>query len=757
MTILPDLEIIDNHEWQKQAEQYLREKKYDAASTLYERAIEINPDINTYYWYLGLILLLKGQEQEAHLTWSMAMFNEEDTTESTYYLELLEILNTQIQICIQEEDYQTAWLISQHIKELAPDDINNLLQIILFNIHLADNYEQNLEILDIINNHLSSKLAESHIEILASVIKEVLVNLTKEQSVIPFIQNCLNNIPDDSIETIIDIIMVQSVRIAYALRSAEIAATLAKSCLDRVPENLYTVKREILFQLSHFYCTTTEFDKSIEVSKLSYVLVSTLLEKIFANFITINGLMTAGVYFEESDAALKYQLSILNKFIEEKPEIPDQAACRRLIQSAFFFPYLYDNPHKNRHIQNYLANSCQDYILQNNLELAAGYQKKLDYRKAKARVKPKKHINIGYISACLKQHSVGWLSRWLFKYHDQDKFKIYAYSLGDALEKNYFVEQFFVKHTEKFYQFDSIQYGYDKIREQIQADEIDILIDLDSITYDQTCIVMSVRSAPIQATWLGWDASGIPAIDYYIADNYVLPESAQDYYSEKIWRLPTTYIAVDGFESGIPNIKRSDLDIPDDAIIYFVSQRGFKLNREIIASQLKIIKKVPNSYLLIKSESREKSFQECFNSIAEEEGVSLSQIKFFPRTPTELIHRANLGIVDVVLDTYPYNGATTTLETLWMGTPLVTRVGEQFSARNSYTMMINAGITEGIAWSEEEYIDWGVRLGKDEKLRQQISWKLRQSRNTAPLWNAKQFTRDMEKAYEQMWQKYLDS
>jgi predicted O-linked N-acetylglucosamine transferase (SPINDLY family) len=92
-----------------------------------------------------------------------------------------------------------------------------------------------------------------------------------------------------------------------------------------------------------------------------------------------------------------------------------------------------------------------------------------------------------------------------------------------------------------------------------------------------------------------------------------------------------------------------------------------------------------------------------------------------------------------------------------MGVPLVTRVGEQFSARNSYGMMMNAGITEGIAWSEDEYVEWGVRLGKDEKLRQEISWKLRQSRHTAPLWNAKKFTREMETAYEQMWQRYVDS
>jgi len=105
---------------------------------------------------------------------------------------------------------------------------------------------------------------------------------------------------------------------------------------------------------------------------------------------------------------------------------------------------------------------------------------------------------------------------------------------------------------------------------------------------------------------------------------------------------------------------------------------------------------------------------------------------------------------------FPYNGATTTLETLWMGIPLVTRVGQQFAARNSYAFMMNIGVTEGIAWTDEEYIEWGVRLGKDEALRQQVAWKLKASRQTSPLWNAKQFTRDMEAAFQQMWQRYVE-
>ena len=129
-------------------------------------------------------------------------------------------------------------------------------------------------------------------------------------------------------------------------------------------------------------------------------------------------------------------------------------------------------------------------------------------------------------------------------------------------------------------------------------------------------------------------------------------------------------------------------------------------------------------------------------------------MRFLGSAPDEATHRANLAIADIVLDTFPYNGATTTLETLWMGIPMVTQVGQQFAARNSYTFMLNAGIEEGIAWSEEEYIEWGIKLGLDRDLRDKIAGKLRSGRTTAPVWNAKQFTLNMEQAYRDMWAKY---
>ncbi|HEY9661367.1 MAG TPA: O-linked N-acetylglucosamine transferase, SPINDLY family protein, partial [Allocoleopsis sp.] len=361
-----------------------------------------------------------------------------------------------------------------------------------------------------------------------------------------------------------------------------------------------------------------------------------------------------------------------------------------------------------------------------------------------------KPLKIGYLSSCLRLHSVGWLVRWLLAHHDRHQYEIHLYSTRQSHDP---LQQAFINaYGENFHHLPNIA---TEIADQIDRDQIDILVELDSITAFDTCVVSALKPAPVQVTWLGCDASGIPAIDYYIADPYVLPENAQEYYRETIWRLPQTYIAVDGFEVGVPDLRRDQLNIPSDAIVYLSSQTGLKRNPDNVRLQLQILKQVPNSYFLIKSFNAEPELLKAFfYQLAEEEGVSGDRLRFLPDFPDNAVYRANLGLADVILDTYPYNGATTTLEALWVGLPIVTRVGDQFAARNSYTMMMNVGVTEGIAWSDQEYLEWGVRLGEEEALRRRISYQLRQSRQSAPLWNGQQFAREMEKAYQQMWNIY---
>jgi predicted O-linked N-acetylglucosamine transferase (SPINDLY family) len=138
---------------------------------------------------------------------------------------------------------------------------------------------------------------------------------------------------------------------------------------------------------------------------------------------------------------------------------------------------------------------------------------------------------------------------------------------------------------------------------------------------------------------------------------------------------------VDGFELGVPSLRRDSLGIPTDAVVYLTAQDGRKRHPEMMRLQIKILQEVPNSYLLIKGLG-DLSVQDAFGQVAEEEGVGRDRLHFLSANKYESTHRANLGIADVVLDTYPYNGATTTLETLWVGIPIVTRVGQQWAARN---------------------------------------------------------------------------
>ncbi|KAM3105886.1 O-linked N-acetylglucosamine transferase, SPINDLY family protein, partial [Phormidesmis sp. 146-33] len=479
-------------------------------------------------------------------------------------------------------------------------------------------------------------------------------------------------------------------------------------------------------------------------------LSDTVPDRVYSSHSLIRGLMNAGGYWQEAISALKTHESLLEELIKNPPATISSVLTLRMLVVNYFFSYFRDEPQRNRWLQNQVVEICRTQMQSRYQERVDRYQQRHSL-KPQAATKPK--LKIGYICHCFYSHSVGWLARWLMKYHDRDRFELYLYfvnykQMNDSLQAQY-VE---VADYARLMETSSLD-----IADQISQDDIDILIDLDSITLDITCEVIALKPAPVQVTWLGWDASGMSTIDYYIADPYVLPQAADEYYVEKIWRLPQTYVAVEGFEIGLPTVRRDELDIPADAVVFLSAQRGYKRHRETAKLQIKILRQVPNSYFLVKGLADQKAVQTFFQELADEEGVAFDRFRFLPNVASEAIHRANLAIADIVLDTFPYNGATTTLETLWMEIPLVTRVGNQFAARNSYTMLKNAGITEGIAWTDAEYVEWGVRLGQDAALRQQVSWKLKQSKHTAPLWNAKQFTREMENAYEQMWAIYVES
>ncbi len=732
---------------QQHALERLMQKEYGVAAALFEQLIEQDPDTVTHYWYLGLARLLQGHEAEAQLTWTMAMAEGEAETLEQWTADLLHILTTEALRQQKTGDLKTAWAIRQHIREIDPTNIINLIESLRLTIELEQFSSAELTesgLIERVTQIETAPLTEDEATRLEALIHQLLDVAVEELAVADLVTAFVprSAAPQSWIAPLLDI----ANWLATTLFNSSLAIRYAELCLA-----IDSHDSETLLRLAGYYQDKQRYDEGLVMIARYLAGCQTIIQQMMGTAVRLRGLMTRGGYWQEALATLDRLTALQQSFLAEYETTGDTFLDASVMCTPmFFYPYVDDRAQETRSLQNQMSSLYQADLhafVANHVD---------DYRpypqQTLGRSPQHKKIRIGYLSRCMRMHSVGWLSRWLFHHYDRDRFEVHAL-FNQQVRVDGFTRQWFADKATTACCIEGDILG---IAKSIREAEIDILVDLDSITSDLTCGVMALKPAPVQVTWLGLDATGLPAIDYFIADPYVLPDNADDYYAETIWRLPQTYIAVDGFEVGIPTLRRDQLNIPTDTVIYFSAQMSYKRHPDTIRQQMKILREVPNSYFLVKGVGDAKAIQALFTQLAEEEGVGGDRLRFLPRDDNELTHRANLGIADVVLDTFPYNGATTTLETLWMGIPLVTRVGQQFASRNSYTMLRNAGITEGIAYTAEEYVAWGVRLGQDAALRQQIHWKLLQSRQTAPLWNARQFTRDMERAYEGMWERMKD-
>ncbi|OAB62972.1 hypothetical protein AY599_14300 [Leptolyngbya valderiana BDU 20041] len=702
-----------------QAYQCLVREQYDRAGILYERAISQRPDISEFYWYLGLTQLLRGDADDAEATWLSGMMSGEDTERLT--AELAAVLEAEAQRQEAIAKVRSAQTIRGAIAELRPDDGENWLRLAALSAKLGEFDET------VFQASLEALKTEPVEEILRKQLFESLWNL---DLTIPTVWRLF----ETCVETASSNPSIQQEffnRAAPILQedaaSSDTAIALAELWLKLQPENL-----PVLVKLINLYQDTQQYANATQLAREFCNRAETLPKQIAAYYLILRGLLRAGGEFENARILHQELEAKLNELIVVDPEI-DLPDIVQGFAATSFLPYLEDSPHKLHDLRFRLSE-----FLQRKLRNEFGDPAVLE--------RPKTLKKIGYLSSCFRRNSVGHLVRWVLQYHDKEKYEIIAYSLQNSSDG---IQAEIASSVSKF--CDVSKRSISEIAEIIRNDNIDILIDLDSLTCTQATAVLALKPAPVQVTWLGFDASELPAIDYFLVDSRVVPGNAESDYFTKLWRLPETFIAVDGFEVGVPTLRREDIDIPPDAVVYFSSQTGAKRHPENARLQLRILKQVPNSYFIVKGlyVDRE-ALRQWFSRLAEEEGVECDRLRFLPNDPTEAIHRANLSLADVVLDTYPYNGATTTLETLWMGIPLVTRVGEQFASRHSFDFLQLVGVTEGIAFSDEEYVEWGVRLGIDAGLRQDVAWKLQQSRHSSRLWNAEVFAREVEAAFEAM-------
>jgi predicted O-linked N-acetylglucosamine transferase (SPINDLY family) len=694
-------------------------------------------------WQFCVDSILADDPDEAHAALLIPFLNIE-TAEEEALLQgsLMEYL--QMTADRQEETgcIENSGKLISFAQELFPEDVNILLRLIdlavqtrVFSFEML--VEKQLLLLlanaqpESIDRDRLYRVVQSSLRLFTASFGDSLSESFFPDLITLFLEKTLKR--DSALEMILE----EAFLLSHQRHLKTLRVLILEACLGSCDSKM---RFRVMCQLSDAAALACQYPKSMQTAEQLYEEFhdKSPLHGAIASHHLFHCFMEAGDWQRIPAAARIYRENI-NRLTPSNCSISEDLGM--MASFGFLLNYIYDRPRMLHAIRNSIGGIYAPLSVAVNRE-------SVPPRPTPRLATKKKVLHIGYIANTLTKHSVGWLSRWIFNYHNHQDFKVFIYNVccGDRDDFN---RKYFRDRADRSYYF-----GVDAaaVINQIQADEIDILIDLDSLTFSVTYQVMCYKPAPIQVTWLGWDASGCPEIDYFIADPYVLPADAEEYYQTRIWRLPQTYLAVDGFEVDTPTQRREDYGIPSDAIVYFCGQKSFKHHPDILRLQMQIIREVPNSYLLVKLRGDRDSLEKTYQSLADEVGISMDRLRFLDADPDEYTHRANLHIADVVLDTFPYNGATTTLETIWAGVPMVTKVGQAFVARNSYAFLTNAGISEGIAYTDEEYVNWGIELGINSELRRQVSGKMLHSRRTAPLWNAKQFTLEMESAYRKMWE-----
>lgn len=438
------------------------------------------------------------------------------------------------------------------------------------------------------------------------------------------------------------------------------------------------------------------------------------------------------------------------KFLEIEPQIynadlnPTEVSCF-YAKTLFNLHALRDDLAANTKLAKYIGQQYAEKILNS---IPKYHQTKTTYSTP---------LKIGIISGNFGRHSVGWCSGDIIQELSQLTPHLYLYSTSqrqpDDLTKR------FTKAAAKFYQpkifFNEIA-DTQEIIEQIIQDELDVLIDLDSLTAPLQVAILHQKPAPICISWLGFDAPFIWDQNYFLSDSHTNPSGTEQQYREQLIRMPDSFVAIAGFESEPvdPKIVRKSLRIAEDQIVYLCIAPGAKINPDLIKAQIQIIKQVPDSVLIYKGHSGDAEvIQSAYQNECKTAGVGIHRIKFIPADYPEEKHRITYKIADILLDSYPFNGGTHTLEALWFNLPVVTKTGEQFFSRLGYSFLNTLAIEAGIAHNWEEYIDWGIKLGTNPDLTHKIKAQLAQSKqpeHLSPLWNPKKFAQDMYNTLEKL-------
>jgi len=476
------------------------------------------------------------------------------------------------------------------------------------------------------------------------------------------------------------------------------------------------------YSLGNLYKKKVDYEKAID----NYKLAIKFNENYFASY---NNL---GTLYQEIG---KFDLAILN-----------------------FKSVIKINPNFSGAYQNYLfcLNFSKYFDLNLYFELVQKFKQslsKIDLNKISQFPKIKKtdkKIRIGFISGDYGNHPVSHYLLNTINHISDKKFELIAYSNSNRMD------EITLELKKRFNVWRKINHLTEvEVINLIKKDSVDILFDLSGHTAKNRLSIFVNKAAPVQVTWLGYNAStGLKEIDYIIVDPHVVPLSDQKYFAEKIFQLPDTFQCI----SINDDIRIDHGSYQDKKNVTFGSFNNLsKINDNVIDVWSEILKRVKDSKLFLKTKQLDNlKMVESIRKKFQKNGINTEKIITEGRSETreEMLKKYNQ--IDIALDPFPYSGVTTSLEANWMGVPLLTKKGNTFYSRIGVSINKNLGMEDWIANNEKDYISKAISKSSDLEKLFQIKKKLRNKFLKSPLSNTKQYAKHFENCLNLIWKTYLE-
>lgn len=349
-------------------------------------------------------------------------------------------------------------------------------------------------------------------------------------------------------------------------------------------------------------------------------------------------------------------------------------------------------------------------------------------------------IRIGYLSSNFCMHAVSFLTVELFETHDRSRFEVYGFcfSAPDHSPHMQRVMQAFDHYHPVGHLTD------DQIADFIQAKEIDILFDLQGLTSGARPHVVAMGAAPIQIAYLGFPGpSGLPYVDYVIADPFIFPEELKPYFTEKPLYLKTLFQVSDSKRFPSSSKTRADFGVPEDQFLFCAFNNNFKITPEVFETWMRILRRTPDTLLWLLSDNE--WAEDNLRQAARVHGISPERLIFANRvSPPDYL--ARFSVADVFLDTFPYNAGTTATDALWSGLPILTYSGRTYVSRMAGSLLHSAGLDDFITDSLSRYEERAVQLANHPELLRQARLSLQRQRQSGELFDTRRFTRELESA-----------